>query len=84
MSAKNPLAEAMAKTRRQDPPKKEKIHNANATPKRRGKIGCPVYLLPEEHARLKEIAEREEVTLEALLREGLGYVLKKRESLPTA
>lgn len=72
------MADAAAKMREEPQKPQEKIPNAYATRKRRGKRGYTIYMDPVPHKELKEIAVAEDTTLEKLTFEGLNYVLEKR------
>lgn len=84
MNAKNLMAEAVAKSRREEKPKPEKIYNANATPARRGKRGLTLYLAPEAHMALKRVALQEDKKINELLLDGVNYILQRYGEKPIA
>jgi hypothetical protein len=50
--------------------------NPRSTPCRQKKRGLTIYLEPEVHSALKDVAEREGKWMQELLLEGVGLVLR--------
>ena len=61
-----------------------KVHNPDAIPSRKGKVGMTVYLDKVLHTTLKQIALDEDVTVKDLIEEGIDYILRKRHRKPIA
>ncbi len=80
----NALAAAFAKSQTKNTERPEKVYNAAATPARRGKRGLTLYISPEAHKRLKELALREDMPIQDILREGLNLALQKYGEKPIA
>ena len=80
----NGMAAAIQKTVPPKPDRPEKVHNAAGPPSRRGKRGMTVYVSPEAHADLKEVADMTDKTLNDLMIEGANIVLQQHGKKPIA
>ncbi len=86
-SDKMTLAQRLAETRKTPEvpaSKPEPVFNAMATKRRRGKRGLTVYLRPEAHAVVKEVAGERGQTLEEFIIESLNLNLLRNGRKPIA
>jgi len=72
----NPFAKQSELQRIEARPATVRIRNENSlTPSRRGKVGSTLYFDVDAHRMLKELALEQDKSIDALLKEGVNFML---------
>lgn len=78
----NPLMSAVQKQKPTPPTVRSR--NPNGQKSRRGKVGLTIHLDPVTHRALKKVAWEFDTTCDALIRQGINYVLQEHGEDVTA